>query len=542
MRQPKTRNHTIGVLALSPAIIVGFLGFGLIGCEVNKLFEASVVILTPTPGLAQSSSIESTAPSTVTASPGASLASDTISPTLSILAVTLTASHTPTRIPTRGPAATLTASATPLPTVTLTAGHTPTRIPTRGPAATLTASATPTPTFTLTAGHTPTRIPTQGPTATLTASATPIPSDTPEPPVVPTATQPVYHGPTLEDYWNGTASWQLDVSDVGLPMGESDTILGPDGQLWSYLHASFQSAQIRDQWNQPVEFPGCVTLWKSVDGGQSFSLTQPTCLIKCRTQPCSAQNDQIDQQQYPRVVKDTLGHYHMVYEWRGEVYARSSRNGLDWSLPSHIPGTGVWTRQSHPCPPFSEVGFHPFVGDTFPIDCLVGAPPGLFVDGSQIYVFVALGQNPGKMGCFVGNLLSTYDHLQPCAWNPLFWGAPDYGPLDERGASTRSFFDFRSISSADILKVNDHYYMTYEGVRGPSSGDPGDTQFGLGLARSVGSVIDGPWEKFPGNPIIRDVPGNIGVGHADLVVINGNTYLYTATSNASRGRHILAWK
>jgi beta-xylosidase len=84
--------------------------------------------------------------------------------------------------------------------------------------------------------------------------------------------------------------------------------------------------------------------------------------------------------------------------------------------------------------------------------------------------------------------------------------------------------------------------MTYEGVRGPGSGDPGDTQFGLGLARSVEPVIDGPWEKFPGNPIIMDMPGNIGVGHADMVVINGNTYLYTTTSNASRGRYILVWK
>ncbi len=438
--------------------------------------------LIPTPSPAQIVSIESTATSIVTASPFAISATDVILPTLSI------------------------------------------------------------PTITLTASHTPTGIPTQGPTETLTASATLIPSDTPEPPFVPTATQPVYNGPTIEDYWNGAASWQLDVSNVGLPMGESDTILGPDGQLWSYLHASFRSAQIRDQWNQAVEFPGCVTLWKSADGGQSFNLTQPNCLIKCRTQPCSAQNDQIDQQQYPRVVEDTLGNYHMVYEWRGAVYARSSTNGLDWSLPTHIPGTDIWTKQTRSCSPFSEIGFHPFVGDTFPYDCLVGAPPGLFVDGSRIYVFVALGQNPGKMGCMVVNLFSTYNNFQPCAWNPLFLGAPDYGPLDERGASTNSFFDFRTISSADILKVNDHYYMTYEGVRGPGSGDPGDTQFGLGLARSVGSVIDGPWEKFPGNPIIMDAPGNIGVGHADVVVVNGNTYLYTATSSESRGRYVLAWK
>ena len=45
--------------------------------------------------------------------------------------------------------------------------------------------------------------------------------------------------PTLDDFWEGQAVWQLDIPDVGLPVGESDTLVGPDGLLWSYLHASF---------------------------------------------------------------------------------------------------------------------------------------------------------------------------------------------------------------------------------------------------------------------------------------------------------------
>lgn len=469
-------------LVLSPALIFGLLGLGLISYEYFQLVESPTATLPTTISLAQVSDVEATF---------------TLAVTLSQLTQSITV---------------------------------------------VTSQALATPSITLTASRTPTGLPTQGPTGTHTATATLIPSDTSEPIFVPTSTEPIYEGPTLEDYWSGAASWQLDIDNVGLPMGESDTILGPDGQLWSYLHASFRSAQIRDQWNQPVEFPGCVTLWKSADDGRAFSLTQPNCLIRCLAQPCSASNDHIDQQQYPRVVQDTLGTYHLVYEWRGAVYARKSEDGIEWSGPIHIPETGVWTKKSRSCLAFSEIGFHPFVGDAFPYDCLVGAPPGLFIEGDQVYVFVAFGQNPGKMGCYVGSLFSEYSQMQPCVSNPLFRGASDYGPLDQLGSSTNSFFDFRTISSADVLSVKDHYYMMYEGVRGPGPGDPGDTQFGLGLARSVGATIDGTWEKFSGNPIILDLPGNIGLGHADLLVIKGFTYLYTATSDVTRGRYILIWK
>jgi hypothetical protein len=90
--------------------------------------------------------------------------------------------------------------------------------------------------------------------------------------------------------------------------------------------------------------------------------------------------------------------------------------------------------------------------------------------------------------------------------------------------------------------VGDRFYMTYEGIRGPGPGDGGDTQFNLGFARSTTNQIDGKWEKYPGNPVLGDVPGNVGLGHADMIVLDGTTYLYTATSGSTRGRYILKWK
>jgi beta-xylosidase len=107
------------------------------------------------------------------------------------------------------------------------------------------------------------------------------------------------------------------------------------------------------------------------------------------------------------------------------------------------------------------------------------------------------------------------------------------------GPEADPYFEFRTISSADIIRVGSRYYMTYEGVRGPSCYTVVDDQFGLGLARSLGPALDGPWEKFPGNPIISSLPGNVGIGHADILVAGDATYLYTSTSDTTRGRYVL---
>lgn len=427
---------------------------------------------------------------------------------------TLTPSHTPapTPIPTLPPESTLTPNASPSPTLSPT--HTNT--------------ATPTPTHTQTAipTATPTRTPTSTPTP-LWASAVPVTRSTPTP--LPSGAP----FPSLADFWDGRAAWQLEVYDVGLPIGESDTLVGPDGRLWSYLHASYPSRGIRDQWGAEVPFPGCVTLWTSADDGRRFNLFAPQCLIACRGQPCGSGPDDIDQQQYPRVARAEDGLYYMVYEWRGQTYFRSSFDGLNWSWSKHVPGTGQWDAGAYPCQPYQLIGPHPLITQDY--HCLSGAPPGIYVEGDWLYIFVGMGKNPAHLGCFYGLREQGAAGLRLCDRNPLFTGATEHGPANDFGPAANPYFDFHIISSADVLKVSERYYLAYEGIRG-------DGQFNLGLARSVENRIDGPWEKYPGNPILMDVPGNVGVGHADILVLDGVTTLYTATSERTRGRYVLVWK
>jgi hypothetical protein len=340
--------------------------------------------------------------------------------------------------------------------------------------------------------------------------------------------------PTLDDFWEGRAMWKVDVFDVGLPFGESDTLVGPDGQLWSYLHASAQSAGVVDQWGEPAPFPGCVTLWKSVDGGRRFQLTEPRCLIACQSQPCSTEaGDHINQQQYPRVMQAEDGVFYMVYEWGGRAYLRVSPDGLNWGPAERVRGTGIWKDFERPCEPHELINPFPLLPD--PYACLSGAPPGLWVEGDRMYVFVGMGKSPAHMGCYVGLRAEGARAMQPCSANPLFTGAEVYGRPDTISAEMNPYFDFHIISSADVLKVGRRYYLVYEGMRGTD-------QFALGLARSAGPEINGPWEKYRGNPILLDLPGNIGVGHGDLIVLDGVTYLYTATSGSTRGRYVLNWK
>jgi hypothetical protein len=386
-------------------------------------------------------------------------------------------------------------------------------------------------------------------------------------------------GPTLADFWAGTAGFQLDIADTGLPMGESETLLAPnDRDLWSYVHASYPSLGVVDQCGDPVEFPGCMVIFASEDGGASFrpqTLTQdgslnyagtesPTgeliCHIPCRACPCNSQRDHIDQQQYPRVKRYPLpavetgavgaDTWLMVYEYRGNVFLRRAGDGLHWSAAEEVPLTGIWRDWLMPCPRDAAIGAHPHTPHQY--DCLVGSPPGLYIDDAdagasfdalpEVYVFVGLGQNPGAMGCYRGPLHAPATHYRHCDHNPLFVGAADYGPLDDSGPAANPYFDFRTISSAEVIKIDAEYYMLYEGVRGPDAGAAGDTQFALGLARTTAGHIDGPWETYPGNPILVDMPGNVGLGHADLLVLDGVTYLYTSLDDEQRSRLVLVWQ
>lgn len=348
--------------------------------------------------------------------------------------------------------------------------------------------------------------------------------------------------PTLEDFWEGRAEWVLTHADVGLPIGESDTLYMGDGVYWSYLHASDQSHGIIDQCGQPVEFPGCLTRWQSDDGGQSFALTTPVCLMTCQACPCDDDRDHITAQQYPRVAFTPELNY-LVYEWHAQTILRTSADGLNWSGWSYlrVPG-GTWPLSYAPCDPIEQIGPHPHIRGQAD-GCLVGAPPGIFIEGNMIYIFVAAGSAPAHMRCYKGDRFGPLDQLARCENDPLFGGAREYGPIEASGAAANPYFDFRYISSAEVVRVGDRYYMAYEGIRGPDQLERGmDTQFALGFARSLTNQIDGPWERYPGNPVLDNVAFNWGIGHADILVVEGVTILYTATSQTTRGRYELRWR
>lgn len=380
---------------------------------------------------------------------------------------------------------------------------------------------------------------------TALPSPTLVPSPTGEPAIM-MQEAPQLNGeyPTLADFWDGAAIFMVEVEETGLPRGESDTVVMSNGEFWTYLHASDRAAGVIDSCGDPVEFPGCVITYKSFDRGYTFEREEvPVCMTECNQCPCDREYDQVQQQQYPRVFYNgkTMT---MFYEFKGRSMRRTSVDGLNWSDPDGVARTGQWRLWYRNCSDAEYIDDHPFV--PYDYECLVGGPPGIFVEGETVYLFVGVGQNPSGMGCFVGGINTRGDNFQRCQNYPLFRGAEEYGPLDQVGSSANAYFDFRTISSAEVQKIGDdeeaRYYMMYEGLRGPAQGDPGDTQFGLGLARSVTNRIDGPWEKYPGNPILVDLPGNIGLGHADLVVYEGQTLLYTSLEGVHRSRMALVWK
>lgn len=351
--------------------------------------------------------------------------------------------------------------------------------------------------------------------------------------------------PTLADFWDGRAEWVLISSDVGLPVGESDTVVMSNGTYWSFLHASTQSAGVVDQCGQTVAFPGCLTRWESTDGGLTFTLPVAVCSLSCGACPCDDQRDHTSPeraaQQYPRVVVDE-GRFYMAYEWHAQVILRTSDDGVVWSDWKYLltPG-GTFPSSFAPCSVTETIGPHPNIRGQLD-DCLIGAPPGLYIEGDTLYVFVAAGSAPAHMRCYKGDKRGDLSRLRLCDTDPLFGGALEYGPEDVLGAAAHAYFDFRYISSADVLKVGNRYYMTYEGIRGPEVLEAGmDTQYGLGFARSVGSEIDGPWERFPGNPVLQDMGFWVGIGHADLLVIDGETRMYTQTGENTRGLYALRW-
>lgn len=160
--------------------------------------------------------------------------------------------------------------------------------------------------------------------------------------------------PTLADFWEGRATFVMQVEDTGLPMGESDTLVMSNGELWSYMHANAASAGIVDRCGAPVAFPGCVVRYRSTDGGYSFQLAEPVCLFPCAQCPCDSEGDNIDQQQYPRLAYDGQTLF-LVYEYRGRVRLRRSTNGLTWGPIEIFPYSTIWKRWLRGCAPEESI-------------------------------------------------------------------------------------------------------------------------------------------------------------------------------------------
>ena len=352
--------------------------------------------------------------------------------------------------------------------------------------------------------------------------------------------------PTLADLWAGSAEFVVDIEDTGLPMGESTTLIMETGHYWSYVHASDRSAGTRDQCGDPVEFPGCTVIYTSEDGTSFQHQNPPICQFKCKRCPCTDEDDHISQQQYPDLAYHAPSKtMYLVYEFGGSTKMRTSMDGIEWSDPQNVGESGHWRLTLKDCPLYERINPHPFV----PVDyeCLSGAPPGIFIEGDNIYIFMAMGQNPGHMGCYKGRVGRNAETYQRCANNPLFTGAKEYGPIELEGNAARPYWDFRTISSAEIYPLGEgkdrRFYMFYEGIRGPSASYvAGDSQFGIGFARTTTPELDGEWEKYDKNPILVDLPGNIGLAHTDLVVDNGETLMYTSLDGVIRSRLRLVWK
>lgn len=357
--------------------------------------------------------------------------------------------------------------------------------------------------------------------------------------------------PTLDDFWDGQAEWVQTHADVGLPVGESDTIIMPHGDYVSYLHASDHSAGIVDSCGEPVAFPGCTTRWRSADGF-TFALDAPVCMMACTACPCDDERDHITAQQYPRVAAayhadGTLERLYMAYEWHAQTRLRTSTDGVNWSAGRAITfPSGTWPTSYQACADVERIGPHPNIAGQAD-GCLVGAPPGIALDGDTLYIFVGAGSAPAHMRCYKGDrftVLSDAATMVRCDNDPLFSGAQTYGDPTVFGEEAAAHFDFRYISSADVLRVGERYYMAYEGIRGPDVLNRGwDTQFALGFARTDEPTLDSAtWERWPNNPALMPLSPNFGVGHADLLVVDGETVMYTATAMNQRGRYVLSWK
>jgi hypothetical protein len=106
-----------------------------------------------------------------------------------------------------------------------------------------------------------------------------------------------------------------------------------------------------DRCGDPVPFPGCTVIYRSSDGGMTFSHEVPlVCQFECATCPCVSEVDHVEQQQYPRVAYNGATFF-LVYEYLGRTRLSRSTDGLTWSKPERVADTGYG---SYGCAPAAK--------------------------------------------------------------------------------------------------------------------------------------------------------------------------------------------
>lgn len=173
--------------------------------------------------------------------------------------------------------------------------------------------------------------------------------------------------------------------------------------------------------------------------------------------------------------------------WASEVYRVNGRFYMYYSADEHI----CVATSASPAGPFVQAEQVPMLPDEKCIDS------SLFIDddGTPYLTFVRFtdGNN-----IWIARLEDDYITIRPGTLRPCIHVSQPWEEVWPR-VNEASF----------LLKRNGLYYLTY------SANSYESPSYGVGCA-TTRNLLDGPWEKYPENPLLQSPPGLTGTGHSSL--------------------------
>ncbi|MEK6536510.1 MAG: hypothetical protein AABZ63_03385, partial [Actinomycetota bacterium] len=254
------------------------------------------------------------------------------------------------------------------------------------------------------------------------------------------------------------------------------------------------------------------------DGGATFRLFDPgnnpdnPCLFYDKAELFEVDGKPFFQQQYPSVTRHR-GLLVVAYEVGAGHFWRVSRDGIHWSERRMVPDTGNCRKGQ--CGSGAKPWEERHVGcDNDSADdgwYMRGSVPGLYSDGTRIYDFYGAGTYPASMGVLYGDSPERVS-----VFGPLFTAPYNRELCGRNLADAPGQFMAKYITSANVIKNNGRYYMTFEGQRRAG-------EWGLGLARAREGILSS-WEVHP--MTLGPLGPYVGVGHASFYSRGGVLYLY----------------